>query len=123
MDTFSIEIPPDADFHDAFVSLLSSDSSIKFEESQLVDLMESEGSLPDILTCIIAFPAAAMLNSALKHLSPVILEFIKKNHQVKIKIDKIEIQVANANDLKKAITAANDLSKVVARKQSPQSKK
>ena len=120
---FSIEIPPDVDFYEALKSSLSSDPSIKFEESQIVDLVESEGSLPDIVACIIAFPAAAMLNSALKYASPIIIEFIKKNRQIKIKIDNVEIEVANARDLEKAIKAASDILTAPTRKQSQQSKK
>ena len=120
---FSIEIPSDTDFYNALKSSLSSDPSIKFTESEVADFTESEGSLPDILACIMAFPTAAMLSSALKRLSPIILEFLKRSRQVKIKIDGLEIQVANVKDIERAITAANGLSTRAKRQQPSKSKK
>jgi len=122
MSTFSIEIPPDADFYNTLMSSLSTDSSIAFTVSEVADLMESEGASPDILAYIFSFPTAAVFAAALKYISPIVTEFIK-SRQINIKIDDMEVRVTNTHDLERAITAANDLSALAGRKKLTKSKK
>ena len=123
MDEFSIEMPPDVDFHNAIISSLSSDPSIEFRESRIADLVESEGALPEVIANILTFPTAMAFAAALiKHLSPIVTEFIK-GRQIIIKINDMEIHATNMRDIERAITAASDLSKITGRKQSLKSKK
>ena len=110
-DTFELLIPPDEGFRDAVIRRLE-DGSISFEDSQISHLVESEHTeAAGVLAYVFTVASASVLRSALKCLSPVLVQWMKNRRRtVIVRNGEQEIRVANVEDLDRAIKASASIS-------------
>lgn len=107
---FSIVIDqPDKAFRGRLAQELTA-AGLEFRQFDEVDLMESVGSGDGITGFALGFSSAFAIAGALKHLAPVLVEYIKSK-QIQVKhADGSEITVSSAADLENATQALAALS-------------